>query len=300
MANSVAAGMTDNPIGQDRGNAATVYPLSLSYYTVPELTPPETVTVAAETGCRHVGLRLLGGLPGRGGMPLMEDAALRRETLRRMQECGVTALDANTARITPETDMDAFRPFLEVAAELGARHVLATGDDPEEGRLADRLGRLCDDAAPFGLSVQLEFVPWLSVPDVNAAARLVGRVGRRNLGIALDALHFQRSRGTLVDVAAIPSAWFAYMHLCDAPGAWADDKDSLLHAAVKERLFPGEGAIDLRGLLQALPHGIPLALEIPTAELARTVGARDRVARAVAATRRLLATLPPHEDEKES
>ena len=36
-----------------------------------------------------------------------------------------------------------------------------------------------------------------------------------------------------------------------------------MHAAVSERLFPGEGAIDLVGLLRALPRGIPVALESP-------------------------------------
>ncbi|XEY15386.1 hypothetical protein ABMY26_03875 [Azospirillum sp. HJ39] len=60
---------------------------------------------------------------------------------------------------------------------------------------------------------------------------------------------------------------------------------------MKERLFPGEGGIDLIGLLRALPPGLPLALEIPTATLARTMDAPARVARAAAATRRLLAAL---------
>lgn len=266
-------------------------PLSLAYYTVPELSPPDMVTVAADAGCAHVGLRLLGGQPDGEPMPLLADPALRREMGRRMDDTGVTALDANTARVLPHTDLDAFRPFLEAAAELGARHVLATGDDPDGGRLAERLGRLCDAAADFGLSVQFEFVPWMSVPDVTAAAALVARAGRSNLGIALDALHYHRSGGTPTDVAAVPARLFAYAHLCDAPAAFAPDRDSMLHVAVRERLFPGEGGIDLVGLLRALPKDLPLALEIPTATLARTMDARTRVARAVAATRRLLATL---------
>jgi sugar phosphate isomerase/epimerase len=264
-------------------------PLSLSYYTVPELTPPETVSVAAETGCTHVGIRLLGGQPGRDMMRLMTDPALRRETRRRMKDAGVTALDASTARLMPDTDMDAFGPFLEVAAELGARHALANGDDPDEERLAGNLARLCDQAAAFGLTVQFEFVPWTSVPDVAAAARLVHRVGRPNLGIALDALHFDRSGSRIADIAAVPPGWFAYMHICDAPREWSNDRDSLLHAAVKQRLLPGEGAIDLIGLLRAMPCDIPLALEIPNEALARKMGAPARVAQAVAATRRVLA-----------
>jgi len=247
-------------------------PLSLSYYTVPELDPPATVDVAAACGCDHIGLRLLAGQPGGDLLPIMTDAAMRRAT-----------------RLTPATSVPAFRPFFEVAAELGARHALATADDADRDRLADHLAQLCDLAAEYDMTVQLEFVPWLAVADIKDAGDMVRRAERPNLGIALDALHFDRSHGRLQDIAALPPARFAYMHLCDAPAEWAPDKEALLHTAVKERLFPGEGGIDLVGLLRALPADIPLALEIPTERLARELPARERVARAVAATKRVVA-----------
>jgi hypothetical protein len=40
--------------------------------------------------------------------------------------------------------------------------------------------------------------------------------------------------------------------------------------------------------LRALPRGIPIALEIPTATLARTAPAAERLRHAVAATRKVL------------
>ena len=52
--------------------------------------------------------------------------------------------------------------------------------------------------------------------------------------------------------------------------------------------FRGEGAIDLVGLLRALPVGIPVALEIPRATLSRTMAAPERLHLAVQATRRVL------------
>ena len=264
-------------------------PLSLSYYTVPELDPPAMVEVAAACGCDHIGLRLLAGQPGGDLLPIMADAALRRATHHRLEATGLSILDANTVRLIPATRVEAFRPFFEVAAELGARHALATADDADRGRLADRLAELCDMAAEYGMTVQLEFVPWMSVAGVADASEMVRRARRTNLGIALDALHFDRSGGRVAEIAALPPAWFAYMHLCDAPVDWAPDKAALLHTAVKERLFPGEGGIDLIGLLRALPADIPLALEIPTETLARTVPAPERVRRSVAATKRIVA-----------
>jgi sugar phosphate isomerase/epimerase len=264
-------------------------PLSLSYYTVPELTPPEVVAVAAATGCRYVSVRLLGGQPGCDPMPIMTDRALRRETLNRLADTGLSVLDANTARLVPETDVAAFGSFLEVAAELGARHVLASGDDPDEGRLIARFAGLAEAAHRFGLTVDIEFVPWFSIGDLTAAERVVRAVDAPNLGIAVDALHFDRSASRCEELARLPSTWFRYAQICDAPAAWRNDREALIQTAVKERLFPGEGAIDLIGLLRALPPGIPLALEIPTARLAESVGALERVRRAVAATRRVLA-----------
>jgi sugar phosphate isomerase/epimerase len=263
-------------------------PLSLSYYTVPELSPPQMVRAAAAAGFDFVGARLLNGQPGHDPAPLMASSALRRETIACLHDAGIGVLDASGARLRPETDMAAFAPFIDAAAELGARHILASGDDPDEPRLAARFAELCELAGRSELTVDLEFVPWMSIADLTLAARMVRTVARANFGIAVDALHFDRSGSRLSDLAALPRAWFRYVQLCDAPGVWASDRASLLHAAVSERLFPGEGEIDLAGLLRALPPGIPIAIEVPTATLARTAPAAERLQRAVAATRKLL------------
>jgi sugar phosphate isomerase/epimerase len=264
-------------------------PLSLSYYTVPELAPPAMVRAAAAAGFRFVGLRLLNGQPGRDAAPLLQDAALRRETLACMRDSGLDALDASGARLIPGTDMTAFEPFLETAAAMGARHVLATGDDPDRARLLARFAQLCEQAAGFGLSVDLEFVPWMTTGNLAIAADIVRDVNCENFGIAVDALHFSRSRSRVDNLAALPPRWFRYVQLCDAPAEFDEHREALLHAAVRERLFPGEGGIDLVSLLRALPRGIPVALEIPTATLAQTMPAAQRLTHAVAAARAVLA-----------
>jgi sugar phosphate isomerase/epimerase len=265
-------------------------PLSLSYYTVPELAPPTMVRAAADAGFAFVGVRLLNGQPGRDLAPLMQDPAVRRETLAALRDTGLGVLDASGARLVPSTDVRMFSAFLETAAEMGARHVLATGDDPDEARLVSRLSELCARAAAFELTVDLEFVPWMSVRDLATAARVVRAVQHPAMGIAVDALHFDRSRSTVDQLRALPRTWFRYVQLCDAPAEWSDDRDALLHAATRERLFPGRGAIDLAAMLRALPHGIPVALEIPMAGNAQTMPAPERLRLAVAAARDTLAT----------
>ena len=64
--------------------------------------------------------------------------------------------------------------------------------------------------------------------------------------------------------------------------------EGLIHTARYERLFPGEGGIDVRGILAALPPDIPYALEIPRASLAAQVGEKECIRQAIVATRRHL------------
>ena len=264
-------------------------PISLSYYTAPELSPLETVAVARRSGCSHVGLRLLGGQPGGSESLLLRDSALQAEMLAAMAEQGIGALDANTARIVPATRIADYIPFLDAAARLGARHVMASVDDTDRSRAADNVCCLCDLAAERGLTVDLEFVPWMALPDLAATAEMIRTCNHDALGIALDTLHFFRSGSSADDLGRLPREWFRYAQICDAPALETPaTRDDLIFEATRERLLPGAGDIDLGAILRALPAGIPLALEIPQSALAARVDADGRASRAVAATRKLL------------
>jgi sugar phosphate isomerase/epimerase len=263
--------------------------LSLSYYTVPELSFLEMMSVAAQTGCTHVGVRLLDGAPDGPGTQLMENAALRRAAREHMAALKLTPLEASAARIRPATQVAAFESFLASCAELGVRHVMCTIDDEVASRGAARLMELCDLALRYGLRIEIEFVPWMTVGSLTDAAALVRTLGAKNLGIVVDALHFARSHSRVDDLAALPPDWFHLLQICDAPACTDYSTEAQLHVATQERLLPGEGVIPLAALIRAMPDHIPIALEIPTATLARTLPALARVQRAVAATRAVLA-----------
>ncbi|MCB4821996.1 sugar phosphate isomerase/epimerase family protein [Roseicella aerolata] len=263
--------------------------LSLAHLTVLDLPPPAVVRVAAAAGCRAAGLRLLPVAPGAAGYPLHEEPALLRETLAAMAETGVAVTDLEIVTLRPETRIDGFLPFLEAGARLGARHVLVAGYDPEEARLTATFAAFCEAAAPFGLTGDLEFMPWTDVPDLVAAIRVVRRAAQPNGGILVDALHLDRSRSRVEDLATVPRDWLHYWQLCDAPAERPATTEGLLHTARADRLFPGEGGLDLAALVRAMPPDIPVSLEIPTLELAKTVGPEERVRRAMAAARRVIA-----------
>ena len=82
---------------------------------------------------------------------------------------------------------------------------------------------------------------------------------------------------------------FRYAQLCDVAGPRPEDMDEILRQARHERRFPGDGDCDLHGLLNALPAGIPLSLEIPTQQLLEQgVSALDRATWALEKARQVL------------
>ncbi len=264
---------------------------SLGHLTVLDLPPPAMLSVAARAGYRYVGLRPLPATPGGVAYPLMDDKAMMRETKARMAATGVGVLDIEIIRLEPRTDVRTFLRFLKAGAELGAKHVLTAGNDPDESRLIERFAALCDLAAPLGLNISLEFMPWTDAPNLASAARIVGGANRPNGNILVDTLHFARSDSTLDELDRLPRSWLQYVQLCDAPGETTTTTEGLLLTARAERLFPGEGGIDIAGILRHMPRNIPISLEVPTETLARTVGHEERARRAREAAERVLATV---------
>lgn len=266
---------------------------SLAALTVLELAPPEMVDVAARAGYQGVGLRLIPATAEEHHFPLLSDTGLLRQTRDRIRDTGLQVVDIEILRLKPETRVvDDFIQVLEIGAELGASEVLVAGNDDDEARIIDNFATLCELARPFGLYPHLEFMPWTGVRNLSQASRIVGTVraaGHDNACLLVDAFHLNRSASRLEDLAKVPREWMRYLQLCDAAGPIPDDMDEILREARGERLFPGDGDIDLKGMLAVLPDGIPLSLEIPTQGLRdQGVSALERARMALDRTRRLL------------
>jgi sugar phosphate isomerase/epimerase len=266
-------------------------PISLAALTVLELAPPEMVSCAAAARFSHVGIRLLPATPTEPQYDIVGDTPLLREVERRLADTGVKVLDVEIFRLKPDTRVGDYEAAIATAARLGASELLVAGNDPDEARLIDSFAAFCDLAGGYGLGANLEFMPWTDAKDLPQAARIVERTGRGNAGMLIDPFHLSRSRSRIEDIATVPSSRLRFMQFCDVPAEIPPTMDAILAEARAERLFPGEGGVDLLGLLRAVPRDIPLSLEVPTATLAKTVDATVRARRALAATKRLLAQL---------
>jgi 4-hydroxyphenylpyruvate dioxygenase len=265
---------------------------SLAHLTALSLSPPELVEAAADAGYRYVGLRLTRVTPIEPHYPLATDPALMRTTKVRLAATGVEVLDIELARIGPDENPADLQRVLEAGAELGARHVIAQLPDPDRNRKIDRYAQLCQMARPLGLTVDLEFPSWTETPDLTEATRVLRAADQPNAGLLIDLLHFARSGSSVADLRDLPAEWFHFAHVCDAPPGVPSAKEDLIHTARFERLYPGEGGIDIDGILAALPPGLPYALEIPRAQLVAQIGGKEHARLAVAAARRRLDGVP--------
>ncbi|MBV1706485.1 MAG: TIM barrel protein [Hyphomicrobiales bacterium] len=264
--------------------------ISLAYLTTAPMLPPEALNLAAELGYNAVGLRALPAIiGGQDASPLLTDKALLRATRQALAATGIPVFDMEIVRLNAAYDTASFMPFLEACGELGARAILVAGDDADEARLTQSFAAFCAAARPFGLSADLEPMPWTKIPNVATAMRILDAAGADNGGLLVDALHTARSSTTLADVRAIPRARIHYIQLCDAPGEVPTTLEGLLHTARAERLLPGDGDLPLLDLLDALPDDVPVSLEIPHDVMRAKIGTRAWAAQALAKTRSLLA-----------
>lgn len=262
---------------------------SLAYLTASSLTPPQSVAVAAQLGYSHVGLRLWPSVSGGEFQNLIGDPRLMRETIAGLRDTGVAVRDLEVVRITTGFDAKACLPLLEAGAALQARGVLVIGEDPDRNRLAQSYAGLCELALPLGLTVDLEFLPWTTVRDANSALAILAHAGRpRNAGVLVDALHMARSTSTLADIAALAPQCLHYAQICDGPGSGTFTLEEIIHTARFERLLPGEGGIDLRGLFGALPPDLPVSIEVPHHVRMPRLGALEWARQALAASRAVL------------
>jgi sugar phosphate isomerase/epimerase len=250
--------------------------IGLAALTVLELTPPEQVAVAAQAGYTHVGLRLI---PVAGQALAPFDA---RELEQRLADTGIRVLDLEVFRIAPETRVADFEPVIAAGARLGASELLVHGADADDARLAERFARLCDLAAAYGLNANLEPMPWVDISTVAKAKRLLAAAGRSNAALLVDPIHFFRADNRLDELKGVRAN---YVQLCDARRERPSDMQEIIRQARADRLLPGEGGLDLHGLLAALPPGLTVSVESPCA---KPMSPLERARRALQATRALL------------
>ncbi|CAM4130349.1 sugar phosphate isomerase/epimerase family protein [Lederbergia lenta] len=107
----------------------------------------------------------------------------------------------------------------------------------------------------YDINLALEFVgphhlrnKWenIFIWNIKSTIEWLDIIGEDNVGIVLDSIHWYTSEGTLEDIISLKPHQIAYVHLNDA-------KDGPVEEVLdNDRLYPGEGVIDLNGFLRCL------------------------------------------------
>lgn len=142
----------------------------------------------------------------------------------------------------------------EIAEDLGLTDMLAVagydvGTVPHPV-LVEGFGALCDRAHAAGIWVDLEFMPFWGLPNLEDAWAIVRDADRSNSGILIDTWHFPRGKLDLDLLRAIPDRFIASSQVSDATKEIRGS--SLFEDTVRYRKFAGEGELPVREILEIL------------------------------------------------
>ena len=250
-------------------------PFSLAHLTMLNVPPPQRIETAARAGYQFVSLRPIPvGAPNEPLYPFGTDRALRARTKAALAATGVGLLDIEVARIVKEVTPRSYLFALEAAAELGGRHVLSSAWCDDRPFILEFFCELCDLAQPYGLTVDLEFVTWSGVRTLDEATEVVRDARRSNAGIVIDTLHFDRCHAELEKLRSLPREWFRFAQISDAPADYSTEREDLIRIGRAERLYLGEGGIDIGSIIGCLPQ-VPLSIEIPNVAKLASLGAEQ-------------------------
>ncbi|HOZ59256.1 MAG TPA: sugar phosphate isomerase/epimerase [Nakamurella multipartita] len=201
----------------------------------------------------------------------------------------------------PDSDpaeLDALVNRIEAVADaFGGRHVstgefrgpAAPGDRLDLDAAAGRLAALADRLAERDLLLAVEGFPWSVLAGADTVPDLVRRTQSTNVGQLVDIWHYLTNGADPVALTGPVAA----VQLNDGPRV---EDDFLTHARAARRL-PGEGELDVVGLIRAVLHtGFtgPWCIEVNTPEF-RSLPIEQAAAQAVRAARAVLtaAGAPP-------
>ncbi|MDJ0629165.1 MAG: sugar phosphate isomerase/epimerase [Rhodobacter sp.] len=246
---------------------------SLAHLTLINCTPAELVYVAARAGYDAVSPRFIAmNVPGEfRHLPLAPDQVHATKTA--LATTGLGVLDIELARITEDCDPRDFKAALELGGELGARHMIMsawTQTRDDRAFLIDVYAGTCDLAAPYGLTVDLEFPSFSRLRTLDEALDIVRAADRPNGGILVDTLYLHLSRVDIGELLHVPPEWLHFLHISDCLPGIADTRAGMIQLARDARLYPGEGWIDFAGIVERCPpmnYSIELPNEARVAEL---------------------------------
>ena len=260
----------------------------LSVFGMP---PAEFVTLAADLGCGHVGIglsRMSSYNPENfPDWSLRDDAGLRRELVAVLRDRGIGIGVVEGFAYGAGIELASFASDMDLVRELGGSRIACVSMDKDMARTVAGFSELCAMAAERDLLVSAEVGSLGPYGKIDAAVAMAGAIGMANFSLMLDAMHYFRLGNTVAQLEAMDPGLIGYVQLCDVP--LKQRFETYMEEAMYERMTPGDGELPLAEFVRAVPPDVVISLELPLRSLAdEHVGARERLAPAIAAARALL------------
>lgn len=201
--------------------------------------------------------------------------------------------------------LEQFPRWAKLAADLNcprmATWIMPALPDPEGFRVVAgrRLKRAAQLAGEYGARIGLEWVaPYTSrqvegskpfIYTMDQMLDWILEIGEPNMGLLVDSWHWYHAGHTVEDLLALDASQVVTCHINDAPDA---PKDTL--GDVTDRVFPGEGVIDLAGFLGALKqigYQDYFSPEVLNPTIKEKYSQEEALSKAIGNTRKLLNSL---------
>ena len=160
-----------------------------------------------------------------------------------------------------------------------------TWEADDEDYYTQKFAEVCDLAAQYGLTVELEYVPIAAVRNLEQAVKVLRAVDRPNAGLMIDMHHFHRAQDDPAKLAELPRGWFHMLHLCDATAEIPTDPDEMRRIMREDRDYIGEGGIDIKAIMANIPN-VPCSIELPKNSVSNVYGYKEHARRCIESAKR--------------
>jgi sugar phosphate isomerase/epimerase len=156
-----------------------------------------------------------------------------------------------TQRLASDT---MFSDMLDIASKIEIKKIKLGGGVFEEGEpdlpaMRDAIARLGERAAPLGIDLVVEFLPFASINSIKTGVALTENLGVDNVGVLVDTWHVHRGGMQADEIRTIPPQLLKAVELDDAG---AEVMDNFFNDSTHYRRLCGEGVIDIAGQIQAI------------------------------------------------
>lgn len=269
-------------------DASTPSLYSLAHLTLINCTPPELVYIAARAGYDAVSPRFIPmHVPGEFTQSPVSQAQVQA-TKTALATTGLKVLDVELARITEDVDPRSFERSLEIGGELGAKRMIMsawTNTRDDRDFLIDVYAETCELAAPYGLTIDLEFPSFSRLRTLDEVLDIVTAADQPNGGILVDTLYLHLSRVDLGELLHVPANLLHFLHISDCLPGIADTRAGMIQLARDARLYPGEGWIDFAGIIERMPP-VDYCIELPNQSRVAELGYEEHARRCLTHAKR--------------